>query len=78
MDGTRDATRSPSPRRWFRRTWATFIAGGRLMMDAARRAIDAALQTEEAFGPRTRYAAADVRLLPPSRRATNRSRSSMT
>lgn len=42
-----------------------FIGGGGLVMTAAQQAIDAALNTDEAFGARTSYAAGDVRLLAP-------------
>ncbi|MET0214850.1 MAG: fumarylacetoacetate hydrolase family protein [Vicinamibacterales bacterium] len=42
-----------------------FIGGGCLVMTAAQQAIDAALNTDEAFGARTSYAAGDVRLLAP-------------
>lgn len=46
----------------------TFLGWGTLGMDAARHAIDAAAQTEEAFGARTSYGLEEVRLLAPLHR----------
>jgi 2-keto-4-pentenoate hydratase/2-oxohepta-3-ene-1,7-dioic acid hydratase in catechol pathway len=43
----------------------SFLGGGCLAMTAAEQAIEAALETDEAFDARTRYAAGDVRLLAP-------------